>query len=41
MKELLIESKGIKTSEYFIPAFELRKENCFSFIYMEQFVFMK
>ncbi|BDU23855.1 hypothetical protein [Flavobacterium sp. GSB-24] len=25
MKELLIESKGIKTSEYFIPAFELRK----------------
>lgn len=25
MKELLIESKGIKTSEYFIPPFELRK----------------
>lgn len=25
MKELLIESKGIKTDEYFIPPFELRK----------------
>lgn len=25
MKELLIESKGIRTNEYFIPPFELRE----------------